>query len=464
MKKLLAIILSLVMVMGMTMTTFAAPKTSATITVNEAGEATLTYLQVIKVDNTTETGWAFATDNIAADYTAALGVTDAQTAIKMLIKAVDSTAYPNLTAASSSQIDKALSNVANGETFATMANPLTVSAAGVYAIKAVETGFSYKTMAAYVGFGEVVNEEGQVVNEYPSLLDTEVTAKKSSIDLTKEVNDTVTGIGELLTFTITTKVPYIDANAVKSFVITDEISGAEYYLSGDKSIATIKMGGVTVESATFTVNGNTFSIDLTSIVTDDNAGKDIEIQYTAKVIGLEVENTAANNISGEKIDEDSTEVKTGSIKLLKTDDSDAKTPLAGAEFKLYDKADETKTYLKFKLENGVYVYDETGSDVLVTDANGLIIVKGLDEGTYHFDETKAPTGYSINEVGVDATIAADDLNTTVNELFPEVTIIDTKLSALPATGGIGTAVFTIGGCAIMIAAAYFFFVSRKKES
>ena len=40
---------------------------------------------------------------------------------------------------------------------------------------------------------------------------------------------------------------------------------------------------------------------------------------------------------------------------------------------------------------------------------------------------------------------------------------DTKLSALPSTGGIGTTIFTVGGCVIMIAAAYMFFVSRRKE-
>ncbi len=41
---------------------------------------------------------------------------------------------------------------------------------------------------------------------------------------------------------------------------------------------------------------------------------------------------------------------------------------------------------------------------------------------------------------------------------------DTKLSSLPSTGGIGTTIFTVGGCAIMIAAAGLFFASRRKES
>ena len=40
---------------------------------------------------------------------------------------------------------------------------------------------------------------------------------------------------------------------------------------------------------------------------------------------------------------------------------------------------------------------------------------------------------------------------------------DDKLSSLPETGGIGTTIFTIAGCVIMIAAAGLFFASRKKS-
>ena len=41
-------------------------------------------------------------------------------------------------------------------------------------------------------------------------------------------------------------------------------------------------------------------------------------------------------------------------------------------------------------------------------------------------------------------------------------IVNTKLVALPSTGGIGTTIFTIGGCAIMIVAAGLFFATRRK--
>ena len=44
----------------------------------------------------------------------------------------------------------------------------------------------------------------------------------------------------------------------------------------------------------------------------------------------------------------------------------------------------------------------------------------------------------------------------------ETSIPNTKLSTLPGTGGIGTTIFTVGGCAIMVVAAGLFIASRKK--
>ena len=93
----------------------------------------------------------------------------------------------------------------------------------------------------------------------------------------------------------------------------------------------------------------------------------------------------------------------------------------------------------------------------------MIDVEGLDVGSYHFEETKAPKGYSINTDGKTLTLTVDGEVATAN-LYNEGGLNDTKLSALPETGGIGTTIFTIVGCGIMIAAAGLFFASRRKEN
>ncbi|MGO3710390.1 SpaA isopeptide-forming pilin-related protein, partial [Vagococcus salmoninarum] len=68
----------------------------------------------------------------------------------------------------------------------------------------------------------------------------------------------------------------------------------------------------------------------------------------------------------------------GSVELTKVDKKDAKTVLAGAEFKLED-------------SQGQVVADK-----LVTDKTGKVAVETLTEGTYYFVETKAPTGYKLS--------------------------------------------------------------------
>ena len=155
--------------------------------------------------------------------------------------------------------------------------------------------------------------------------------------------------------------------------------------------------------------------------------------------------------------------------MQKVEDDD-KTALAGAEFTLYrDEActDEFKKY--------------------TTTEDGNIKFEGLDADTpYYLKETKAPAGFSLNDhvykieikdIVIDKetgkvtnyTVYVDGEAQGIVEYgkpaqTPGMHVINTKLSNLPSTGGIGTTIFTIGGCVIMIAAAGLFFASRKKEN
>ena len=137
--------------------------------------------------------------------------------------------------------------------------------------------------------------------------------------------------------------------------------------------------------------------------------------------------------------------------------------MTGAKFSV-KKDDNVLEFVE--LEDGVYtLYTEDtvipDGKVKVTDvtvgADGKVVLKGLGAGVYEITETLAPEGYSINTNIPNATITKGSTENV------QIDVPDSKLSALPGTGGIGTTIFTIGGCLIMIAAAALFFANRKKQ-
>ena len=471
-KRILSVIMAMVMVLAMSVPTFAAGE-NATITLKRFDKANkVEYMQIIQKDETKTSGWAF-TNGAGKCFTEAFELTDSEDAQQQVIWGLikynnNSVKLPTgVTAvtATAAKIDLALSKVAALTEFTVAKNKesIEVNAAGVYAIKAEETGFTYKTATAYVGFGE----------PYPTLTGAEVTAKKSPTSVDKIVadDDHVVAIGDIVTYTIEAYVPFIDAANTdnRTFTITDKITGADYYLAGPNSVNNVTMVDKDGQVGTIVVNedGKGFTIDLSELVADTsnpNAGKKIAVTYTAKVKELTVENTAGSHTADATYGGNNVPVKlfTGEITLLKYGDSDETNVLKDAEFEV--SKDEAATPLKFKLqENGNYRYApdaEDASTVVKTNAEGKIVVEGLNVGTYHFKETKAPEGYSINTDGKDITLTQTGVATAIVKASGKLN--DTKLNALPSTGGIGTTIFTIGGCAIMIVAAGLFFATRRK--
>lgn len=470
-KRILSVIMAMVMVLAMSVPTFAAGE-NATITLKRFDKANkVEYMQIIQKDETKTSGWAF-TNGAGKCFTEAFELTDSEDAQQQVIwglikyndNSVELPTGVTAVTATAAKIDLALSKVAalTGFTVAKNKESIEVNAAGVYAIKAEETGFTYKTATAYVGFGE----------PYPTLTGAEVTAKKSPTSVDKIVadDDHVVAIGDIVTYTIEAYVPFIDAANTdnRTFTITDKITGADYYLAGPNSVNNVTMVG-NGQVGTIVVNedGKGFTIDLSELVADTsnpNAGKKIIVTYTAKVKELTVDNTAGSHTADATYGGNNVPVKlfTGEITLLKYGDSDEANVLKDAEFEV--SKDEAATPLKFKLqENGNYRYApdaEDASTVVKTNAEGKIVVEGLNVGTYHFKETKAPEGYSINTDGKDITLTQTGVATAIVKASGKLN--DTKLNALPSTGGIGTTIFTIGGCAIMIVAAGLFFATRRK--
>lgn len=488
-KKIGALLVAAVMVLSMCTAVFAEGPTGPTaqITIKNAGlNARFDYLQVIVPDTQKETGWAFATPAIAAKYKTAFNEQDDQTIIKkMIVLESTNTKYKDTEPATTSQIENALeavlgdSSIMGAATKAATA-PITVTSAGVYAIKGTEDGYAYSAMAAYIAFKEYNTTTG-----VPSKLENkEIEAKKTptKIEKTSDDSDKVVEIGRQVTYTVTGTVPYLPSTQNRYYKIKDTIEGARYNVETEganqgKLKVKVKIGDTPCERyANVSEDGKSFVLDLNEFVTtNDNANKTITITYGATVTDTYVGNTVvagdgedwANPDYGSKTEK----LFTGQISINKKGESNE--PLKDAGFKVYKEVIENdvtvKKYAKFdnnKLAG--WTDNEADATEIKTDITGTATIYGLDLGTYKFKEVTAPSGYSINTNDASGTIAlttskekaesADDIVAT------NASMSDTKLNSLPSTGGMGTYLFTIIGVVVMAGAAGAFFISRRKGS
>ena len=150
-------------------------------------------------------------------------------------------------------------------------------------------------------------------------------------------------------------------------------------------------------------------------------------------------------------------VKTGSVKLTKTDGTKA---LGGSGWQLY-KSDDTPVRC---IQNGTgsYMYlseSESATDCMAT--NGTLLIRKLPVGDYYFVESVTPSGYMPYGKKVEFTISADNENT----LNMSLTVADNK-SVLSQTGGGGIAPFyfvavALGAMAIIFIYDYYKHGSKK---
>lgn len=456
MRKIFAVLLTLAMVLAMSMTAFAAevtePVTSYSSKITVTGlssqeEETVSLYAAITL-NVDKNEW------IVADW--------AKNYIKLSEngKKYEITDAAALAKAVSAQVPPFQQKHVVGETQVEFPDvPV-----GAYVVTASGVKITYSPMVA---------ETYKDSETYMQAKDVTLVAKSTGYDVKKEAQDGFVKRGDEVTFKITTTFPSFETADSKdnNFKIIDTPTGLDI-----KEITSVEIGNAPLTAVedytTRKATNGEYTIEFTQKTigtTNANAGKTVVVQYKAIVTSEEGYTNTANTFKKD-VNMGNTEVKgyTGTIKLTKYAENGT-TVLKGAEFKLYkgsktDVKEKNIEALKFvKISDDVYKLaldtDEDKTSTLVSK-NGVLTVKGLDEGEYWFEETKAPEGYSINTNGATATITENKTqNVTVN-----ASLTDSKLSALPSTGGIGTTIFTIAGCLIMVTAAGLFFASRKRTN
>ena len=476
-KKLFAVLMAAAVLTGTTAAS-AVSTYAATITVDGLDNgATFKYLQVVEPDTTSTLGWKFV-DGYEYEFMTAFGAATKEEALQDLIALGGDNNAANGVLHTSAELAAALTSltdeVATDGTDGAGA-VADVSTAGLYVIAATTTDatYTYAPMMAYVGdTGEGTLIDATVIAKGThNVIDKNLSGENSSD------NESVSA-GDVVEFTATVAYPYYTADAAeKTFKVTDKLTNGTFVADS----VTVSIAGED-EAPAYTTNAyadtNTLELNFSEGYDSKFAGKILTITYKATV--GKGEGDVVNNITT-NIDEEGDSVTLDKVKVKVLKRAEGGKALTGAEFEIYEASAEEKE--GFELKENVSVVKPGGpllddqdlylkqvDETRITEGNeGSLTFVGLDsQKTYYVKETKAPTGYTVNPNYYLVSGSERDENNSTDDVyvftdFNDITVDDSKLSALPSTGGIGTTIFTIGGCVIMVTAAGLYFATRKKE-
>ena len=334
----------------------------------------------------------------------------------------------------------------------------------------------------------------------------EVKLKTEAPSITKTANTDTVSIGQVVKYTVTGSVPDTTGYSEYVYKIHDTLSnGLDFVndangtaVNGNTVNVTVAFGKGTTDEGTApktaiidTDNSKKMSLDLSAWVkaNQENKGKEFTVTYYAKVNknAVVTEKNSATLEYGNKPGETTTttpsEAKTPTYSLdINKVKTGSKEKLEGAKFSLYTSETDAKNGtnpIKVTGSNGNYVVDPESTttefeSVKSIDGKGYNLrVNGLAEGTYYLVETKAPDGFNklTAPIVIKITKSTDkDVNKwTISKDGTEETdkIIDVENSTgsiLPSTGGMGTIAFTVVAALLVLGVAVSFIRDRKKEN
>ena len=304
-----------------------------------------------------------------------------------------------------------------------------------------------------------------------------------------------TNVGDIVSYRIEATSPAYSNTTDKDkigFEIKDKLTNLEFvdksieaYIVKDAKDDLISPSGYTITPAS---DGYTFCVKFKEDWIKKHPNTKVAITYSAKVteaakIGSDANTNEATIIfnndptsNSYKIP-DVPKVYTYGLELTKQGKNEV---LSDVVFELYKDevtAENKVTESKFGAEtNGTFK----------TNPEGKITIKGLAAGTYYLKEIKTTSGYTLlaNPVKIMitetpdvatkktvATCTVDDKKTEKKQLeedsgnfYYTFSVQNDKGFNLPATGGMGTYIFTIAGLVIMAGAAFLLITSKKRRA
>ena len=185
--------------------------------------------------------------------------------------------------------------------------------------------------------------------------------------------------------------------------------------------------------------------------------------------------------------EDCCHVYTYGIDVLKQF-SDGKGNMQNVKFNLHNDTDDV--YVVAEQKDGVYyakgiTSKKPDATTFIPNAQGHIIVKGLEDGTYSLVEVATDKGYVLLADAIElviktgesgtceqcatklltasATVNGKDVTMTDGNAIVPLTVLNNPGFNLPKTGGRGVWMYTVGGVLLLSAAAFIVVKSRKQH-
>ena len=506
-KRIIALLLTAVMTMTMSVTAFAADTgNSLTVNVKEEGQdlkgQTINLYKLFDLTTSKsgdKTNYAYTVnDTYKATLATTLGAsTDATN--EVLVKKVSDL----------EQTSGAVQKFANDFTAKALTENLEATKTSG---KIAESQKSYEFTGLAAGYYLVYVTGAKEIQSSLVTVDgttNTVNLKTEAPNITKIADKGTVSIGQVVKYTVTGSVPDTTGYDQYQYIIHDELSTGLDFVNDENGTAlgegattvNVKVAftgtGVTDAStapaaATLdTANKRKMSLDLSAWVraNQTNKGKKFTVTYYAKVNkdAVVTEKNKAQLEYGNKPGETTTttpsEAKTPTYPLdIKKFAKNGGKTLAGAKFKLYsnktdaDKANENAIKVSAVTDKaGHYVVDPTStttefeSVASIDDKNYNLHVNGLAAGTYYLVETEAPAGYNklTDPIKVEITKDGDSWTISKNDAKEEDKIIDVENSTgslLPSTGGMGTIAFTVVAALLVLGVAVSFIRDKKREN